>query len=305
VEKSFDKETDSTADRPFRWGKTKRKWAKVRSPRQALLRLGKDMRPLIDRTIARHSEVGDPAVFDPDVFPHARELEANWETIRDEADRVLAGSKRLPGVETISPDHGRISDGDGWRSFFLYGYGYPVESAVRQCPRTAALVSRIPNLLSAFFSIMEPGQRLKPHHGPTKAIITWHLPLRVPARSADCRIKIAGRWHEWHEGRSLIFDDTYRHEVRNDTDETRVILLIHLRRPVRFPGSLVSGGFLNAIRASPFVQDARRNQQAWEDEPERQTGNDGEGEWPTPMASSDAPGFGRGPGGSTRGFDLQ
>ena len=92
MEKSFDKETDSTADRPFRWGKTKRKWAKVRSPRQALLRLGKDMRPLIDRTIARHSEVGDPAVFDPDVFPHARELEANWETIRDEADRVLVES---------------------------------------------------------------------------------------------------------------------------------------------------------------------------------------------------------------------
>jgi beta-hydroxylase len=282
VEKRFNEETDSTACRPFRWNKTKRKWAKVRTPRQALMRLGKDLRPFIDRTIARYSEVGDPAVFDPGTFPSVRHLEAKWETIRDEAAGVLTDGKRLPGVETISPDHGRIADGDGWRSYFLYGYGYPVESAVRRCPETAALVSRIPNLLSAFFSVMEPGQRLRPHHGPTKAIITWHLPLRVPRRSQDCRIKIAGEWHEWREGRSLIFDDTYRHEVRNDTDETRVILLVHLRRPVRFPGSLVSGGFLSAVRASPFVQDARRNQKAWEDGPDRATrgGNESGGDRP-------------------------
>ena len=33
----------------------------------------------------------------------------------------------------------------------------------------------------------------------------------------------------WHEGETLMFDDTYEHEVWNDTDETRVVAA----RPVR------------------------------------------------------------------------
>jgi len=51
--------------------------------------------------------------------------------------------------------------------------------------------------------------------------------------------------------------------VWNMTDEPRVVLFVHVRRPVRFPGSLVAGGFLQAIKWSPFVRDARRNQIAW------------------------------------------
>jgi beta-hydroxylase len=237
----------------------------VGSPRQALLRVGKDLRPFVDRAIASSSEVGDHPVFDPTIFPFTRAFEERWEKIRAEAEAVLARGRRLPRVDEISPDHARIADGDGWRSYFLVGYGYRRERACRRCPETAALLETVPNLHSAFFSIMEPEQRLVPHRGPTKAIITWHLPLSVPARREDCRIRIAGDWYSWEEGRSLVFDDTYRHEVRNDTDEDRILLLIHLRRPVRFPGSLVSRAFLGAIRYSPFVQDARRNQDAWED----------------------------------------
>lgn len=256
----------STADlRPLRWSKLRTRWGRVRTPRQALLRVGKDLRPLVDRAIARYSVVGDPPVFDPTLFPFIRAFEERWEAIRREADAVLGSGKRLPLVDEISPDHARIADGDGWRSYFLVGYGYRRERACRRCPQTAALLDTVPDLQSAFFSIMDPGQRLVPHRGPTKAILTWHLPLRVPRDRERCRIRIAGQWHAWQEGRSLVFDDTYRHEVRNDTDEPRILLLMHLRRPVRFPGSLVSGGFLGAIKRSPFVQDARRNQDAWED----------------------------------------
>jgi beta-hydroxylase len=251
--------------RPFRCSKLRTHWARVRTPREALLRVGKDLRPVMDRAIARYSLVGDPPVFDPRIFPFTRAFEDRWETIRKEAEAVMARGREMPRVDAISPDHARIADGDGWRSYFLYGYGDRRDRACRRCPETAALLDTVPDLVSGFFSIMDPGQRLVPHRGPTKAILTWHLPLSVPRDRERCRIRIAGEWISWTEGRSLIFDDTYRHEVRNDTGESRVLLLMHLRRPVRFPGSLVSGGFLGAIKRSPFVQDARRNQDAWED----------------------------------------
>ena len=62
----------------------------------------------------------------------------------------------------------------------------------------------------------------------------------------------------------LVFDDTHEHEVWNDTDESRAVLLIQVRRPLRFPGSLVGKFIYNAIRLSSFVRDGRRNLAEWE-----------------------------------------
>ena len=35
----------------------------------------------------------------------------------------------------------------------------------------------------------------------------------------------------WEAGKILLFDDSFEHEVRNDTDEERVVLLIRLWHP--------------------------------------------------------------------------
>ncbi len=35
----------------------------------------------------------------------------------------------------------------------------------------------------------------------------------------------------WSAGKILLFDDSFEHEVRNDTDEERVVLLIRLWHP--------------------------------------------------------------------------
>jgi beta-hydroxylase len=68
----------------------------------------------------------------------------------------------------------------------------------------------------------------------------------------------------WEEGKSLIFDDTFNHEVWNDTDETRVVLFVDVLRPLPFPDSLINRLIVKAIGYSPFVLDAKRNQEAWE-----------------------------------------
>jgi beta-hydroxylase len=113
---------------------------------------------------------------------------------------------------------------------------------------------------------MMPGTHLARHKGPTKGLMTCHLGLIIPRQSERCRIDIAGIEHHWAEGKTLIFDDTYKHEVWNDADSDRVVLLIHFLRPLRFPGNLVRWLFLTAIKLSPFVRDAHRKQREWEEQ---------------------------------------
>ena len=76
-------------------------------------------------------------------------------------------------------------------------------------------------------------------------------------------MRVIDEWVQWEEGKALIFDDVVNHEVRNDTDETRIVLLIQFKRPVGIVGKIVGGLFLEGVRRSRFVQDARRGIANW------------------------------------------
>jgi beta-hydroxylase len=233
--------------------------------RASLLRVGKNSRKSLNRILARSSRVGDPAWFERDQFPWMKELEDNWEKIRDEAENLLAVRDLLPAMEELSPDHDRLTSGGTWRAFFLHGYGARCERSCARCPETTRLLDSVPGLSSAFFSILAPGSHLPRHRGPTKAIITWHLALKVPEPREKCWIEVDWKRRLWEEGQSLVFDDAQKHEVLNDTDEERVVLLLHFARPMNAPGSWIGRALMAVIRWSPFVSDGKRNQQQWED----------------------------------------
>ncbi|MCP3734614.1 aspartyl/asparaginyl beta-hydroxylase domain-containing protein [Sphingomonas sp. RP10(2022)] len=229
--------------------------------RPLVIRIGKRLRGVFDRMIASSSLVANDPVLDMRDFAWTAALRGEWQAIRDEAIRVAQGHA-APSLATISPDHRAIAAVGQWRSFFLWGYGYPIEDNLASCPATRALVERIPGLNSAFFSILAPGAHIPAHRGVTKGLITCHLGLVVP-RDGDVRMRVGDRVVRWAEGETLVFDDTYDHEVWNETAGTRVVLLIQFERPLRNPGRWIADLFLGIVRRSAFVQEARANIGEW------------------------------------------
>lgn len=61
-----------------------------------------------------------------------------------------------------------------------------------------------------------------------------------------------------------MFDDTYKHQVWNDTQERRVVLFLDVQRPMTWSGRLLNRVVLKLIQWSPFIQDARKNQADWD-----------------------------------------
>ncbi len=226
--------------------------------------IGKKVRHHISALVALSSRIGDEPTYAASHFPWIAEIESRWTEIQAELKAVLAREAGIPPLASISPDHRQIAPAGKWKSFFLYGYGYRVDENCRRCPVTTELVERIPGLNSAFFSILAPGTHIPRHRGVTKAILTAHLGLIVPENGRSCRMQVADEFVHWQEGRTLVFDDTYPHEVWNDTKEQRVVLLVQFRRPVGWLGKLVSEAFLSGIRRTPFVQDARAEIGHWE-----------------------------------------
>lgn len=224
----------------------------------------KRQRHRVNDRIARSSLISNEPVLDPAEFPWAQPVSAHWEAVRDEALAIYRYNEAIPPLREISPDHQGIVEDNRWRSFFLIGYGNRHEENIARAPRTTALVEQIPGLNSAFFSILAPGSVITPHRGVTKAIVTAHLGLVVPDKADDCWMRVDDRRLTWREGEWTMFDDTYEHEVKNETDQTRIVLLCQVERPLSAPGAWLAAGLLAYVRRSHFVREAKENLADWE-----------------------------------------
>lgn len=214
--------------------------------------------------MGRYSLIGDHEFFSPGQFPWVAQLEANSAVIREELDHVLSRRDDLPNYQDISPDQKHLAKENSWKTFFFFAYGIKAAGNCQRCPRTATLLEAVPGAKTAFFSILSPHTHIPAHCGPYKGVIRYHLGLIVPKPETSCRLRLGETIAYWQEGKSLLFDDTFRHEAWNDSDETRVVLFMDIVRPLPFPISLLNSIVIKSIAASPFIRDAKKNHEDWE-----------------------------------------
>lgn len=207
----------------------------VAAPLAAMPRPRRDgLTEIADRVLAGCSLVPVAPVLDVRAFDWTGGLRDQWRAIRDEA-RVAALAEDQAGAE------GRFTL---WRRG-----GHDAANAAR-CPATTATVAAIPGLDSAGFSILPPGAHVPVRRGPTRGLLTCHLGLIVP-RDGDARMRVGDRMVRWAEGETVVFDDTYDHEAWNDSGDTRVVLRVRVRRPLRQPGRWIADALLRLRSALP------------------------------------------------------
>jgi beta-hydroxylase len=218
----------------------------------------------IEDWVANQSPMGNSSIIDAEAFEWVERLEKNSEVIRQELVALLYGQKHLPNIQEISPRQTNLSRNDGWKSYFFFVLGHRIDESYIRCPETGKLLDSIPGLSLAFFSVLAPGMHIKTHRGSYKGVVRCHLGLIVPEPRTDVRMRVGDKMIYWEEGKCVIFDDTHKHEVWNDTDGIRVVLLFDVFRPL--PGwlTLVNKMLLNVAYYLPEVRRAVRSQREWE-----------------------------------------
>lgn len=167
-------------------------------------------------------------------FDWVDRLEAAFDDIRREALEQYRSDEFA--VDEIS---GGLAEGR-WREYRLFTEGEPVADHVAVCPRTAELVASIPGATTAglvFFAALGPGTHVRPHWGPHNARLRCHLGLVVPP---GCGLRVGGETREWQEGRALLFDDSFEHEVWNRGTGTRLVLIIDVWHPDLTPAQILA-----------------------------------------------------------------
>ncbi|KAL7536720.1 hypothetical protein ACHAXR_007361 [Thalassiosira sp. AJA248-18] len=187
-----------------------------------------------------------------------RVLENNWIRILNEYNLLMSNPLNFLNVGSGQRGSGHddhlVVSGRSWKEYVLFGTGSKEND--NDAPFTKQLLrNNVPDAVSLaeqgggeiIFSRLAPRTQIKAHCGPTNLRWTAHLGLVIPDSTSNCRIRVRDEWHSWKVGKILLFDDSYEHEVRNDTDETRVVLLIRVWHPELLP--VQQGFFLSEAMA--------------------------------------------------------
>ena len=197
--------------------------------------------PLQQPTLLWLPDLPDQAWFEREQFPFLKKLEAATELIRDELLGVLADESELtPYIDM--PDNApataifqALNRSPNWSAYHLYRHGERVEEHCQRCPATVALLESLPLMRipehspEILFSVLRPKTHIPPHTGVINGRLTVHLPLIVPENCGALRAGDEAR--AWRTGECLIFDDSFVHEAWNQSEQTRVVLILDAWNP--------------------------------------------------------------------------
>lgn len=149
------------------------------------------------------------------------------------------------GTTTTTTTAAAAAGGGEWNEVVLFGTGATPHVAPQTC---ALLQTHLPDAVQLaecgggeiIFSVLRPKTKLQSHCGTTNLRLTAHLGLVVPPEENNnknenefgtCKIRVKDTWHTWKEGECIVFDDSFEHEVINDTTSSRAVLLVRFWHP--------------------------------------------------------------------------
>lgn len=200
--------------------------------KSAILRLNNTWRPY--PTLFFFPGIRCQSFWKKEDFKCIKTLEENYEIIKKEFQQAEQDEVKLENDYKMTGQEHSLHEGT-WEWFSYISKGHRTKSFSQNFPKTFEILESMDDLVSdipfaySFFSKLSPKSSIAPHYGPCNIRLRVHLGIDIPD---GCYIKVAEQEKKWEEGKCLVFDDTYLHEVKNDNkDRKRVILLLDIWHP--------------------------------------------------------------------------
>jgi len=213
-----------------------------------------------------------PTFFDiAKTFPALGRVTEAYPDIRREFDRLITERSELPQYHDLDPGEREISatTPKRWNVFMLEVMGHKPAHNRACCPETCRAIAQVPNLIQAFFSILDPGKSVPQHEGPYFGYLRYHLGVRVPKQNPP-KLIVNSQDYVWREGEAVLFDDSWPHSVVNNSAEPRGVLIVDVRRPLPLIADLFNRFLIDVIGHLTYGRSvARRAEQFANAQPAR------------------------------------
>ena len=159
-------------------------------------------------------------------YPFIAKLEKGIPDMREE---LLLNLKERPQVFTEAQENLQV--GGKWTEMRIKipGYDGYTKMASAYFPKTVKHLQECgQEFMNVKFSAVQPGTYIRPHTGPTNERLRIHLTL---LHTGGARIRVGHEWRSWEEGKAIIFDDSWEHEVMHTGKDIRVVVICDIWHP--------------------------------------------------------------------------
>ena len=215
--------------------------------------------------------------FEPDLseYPELRLLEENYSVIRAECLKLIESPMRMPRMDELTDYTSGGIHQIQWKSF-MFKVGRFHRRELRPRAPDGGVTGADSGIYTAFFSVLEPHQHIKPHWGYWKGFVRYHLGVIVPNDNRDqkCWIRVnpkandrsgdrgaieQGARYHWRNGVAVLFDDTFLHDAANESDEVRVVLFLDVARKMPWPLAALNRFLLGMAYRSRGIRQVQEN----------------------------------------------
>jgi aspartyl/asparaginyl beta-hydroxylase (cupin superfamily) len=169
----------------------------------------------------------EPAFFNVTEKDWTKALERSFPVILKEFETIIASRDKniIPYFnETLA------SKAENWTIFPLYMWSKKKKVNCEKCPETVNIIESFPGMTTCTFSILKPETSIKPHFGDSNVMYRCHLTLKSPGKLPKIGLRVKDETRSWETGKLISFCDAHEHEVWNNTNEERWVLIIDFLR---------------------------------------------------------------------------
>ena len=161
---------------------------------------------------------------DTSEYPFIARLEAGYRDIKSELLYNLENRSQLFTRETEN-----LHVGGQWTELRLKSSAYGFTEHTKYFEKTMNHIRGCgQDFTSIKFSAIQPGTHIRTHTGPSNERLRLHLTLM---HKSGARIRVGKEWHSWEEGKMIMFDDSWEHEVLHTGQSIRVVLIMDIWHP--------------------------------------------------------------------------
>ena len=199
-----------------------------------------------------------------ETYPALDQVTRAYPTIQKEFDKLIREWNELPQYHEVDPGERNISATTPrrWNVFMLEVMGHRPAQNRACCPETCRALEQVPNMIQAFFSILDPGKSVPEHEGPYLGYLRYHLGVRVPAQNPP-KLVVNRQDYVWREGEAVLFDDSWPHSVVNTSKELRAVLIVDVRRPMPFFADLCNRFITDVVARHTYGRSVARKAEAF------------------------------------------
>lgn len=190
-------------------------------------------------------------IIESSKIPFNSLIQEKYEDIKREFEQIYHQSQ-LTNIDEFYKVDSDIGQNDQWKAYPFLIWNHAFENNLNQCPLTSSLLNEIPGCTSAMFSVLLPGKHILPHQGVYKGVIRCLYTLHVE-NGNSCWIKVNHKKCYFSNNEAIYFDETFEHEVKNESNEMRAVLYLDIYRKFSFPLNLYNKALFFLFSKSPYI----------------------------------------------------